>query len=71
MNNSYIISKMNEFMFQLSKTMGDWLSYRLPKFTDNWWNELVVNNLSFLQRTQVENAGVNTLDGLDLASILR
>lgn len=71
MNNSFITSKMNEYMFQLSKCMGEWLSYRLPKFTDNWWNELVVNNLSFLQRSQVETAGVKSLEGLDLASILR
>ena len=43
MNNSYIISKMNEFMFQLNGKMGAWLSKKLPMITDNWWQELVVN----------------------------
>ena len=34
MNNSYIISKMNEFMFQLNGKMGAWLSKKLPVITD-------------------------------------
>lgn len=71
MNNSYIISKMNEFMFQLNEKMGIWLSKKLPAITDNWWQELVVNNLSTLQREHVFNNGITSIDGLDLAELLR
>lgn len=71
MTDSYIISKMNEFMFRLTGQMGGWLTNKLPKLTDRWWDDLVLNNLSTLQRTQVENAGIATIEGLDLAAILR
>ncbi|MDE7431359.1 MAG: DEAD/DEAH box helicase family protein [Lachnospiraceae bacterium] len=71
MNYSYIISKMNEFMFQLNRKMGTWLSKKLPTITDNWWQELIVNNLSKLQREHVLNNGITSIDGLDLAELLR
>lgn len=71
MNNSYIISKMNEFMFQLNGKMGIWLNKKLPTITGNWWQELVVNNLSMIQREHVLNNGINSIDGLDLAELLR
>lgn len=71
MTDSYIISKMNEFMFRLTGQMGGWLTNKLPRLTDRWWDDLVLNNLSTLQRTQVENTGIATIEGLDLAAILR
>ena len=54
MNDAYIISKMNEYMFQLNGKMGIWLNKKLPQITDKWWQELVVNNLSPLQREHVK-----------------
>lgn len=71
MNNLYVISKMNEFMLQLNEKMGTWLSMKLPTITDNWWQELVINNLSTLQREHVLNNGITSIDGLDLAELLR
>ena len=71
MTDSYIISKMNEFMFRLTGQMAGWLTKKLPRLTDRWWDDLVLNNLSTMQRTQVENAGITTIEGLDLAAILR
>lgn len=71
MTDSYIISKMNEFMFRLTGRMGGWLAKKLSHLTDRWWDDLVLNNLSTLQRVQVESAGINTIEGLDLATILR
>lgn len=35
MNDSYIISKMNEYMFQLNQKMGKWLDKSLPQITNN------------------------------------
>ena len=71
MNDSYIISKMNEYMFQLNERLGKWLNKRLPQITANWWDELVLNNLSTLQKEKVLNSNVQELSGLDLASLLR
>ncbi|MCD7825826.1 MAG: SNF2-related protein [Clostridiaceae bacterium] len=71
MNDSYITSKMNEYMFRLNERLGKWLNKRLPKITDNWWNELVLNNLSALQKEKVLSSNVQELSGLDLASLLR
>ena len=71
MNDTYIISKMNEFMHQLSGKLAEWLSRILPKLTDDWWNELVINNLSMMQRTQVEQKHIENLQSLDLSALLR
>lgn len=71
MNNSYIISKMNGYMFQLSGKIGVWLEKKLPNITDNWWQELIINNLSTLQREHVINNEIKDISGLDLAELLR
>lgn len=71
MNDSYIISKMNGYMFQLSGKIGVWLEKKLPNITDNWWQELVINNLSTLQREHVKNNEIKNIGGLDLAELLR
>ncbi len=71
MDNSYISSKMNEYLFRLNVQMGNWLSKRLPKITDNWWEELVLNNLSSLQRDRVSADNIHDISGLDLAALLR
>ena len=55
MDTAYITSKMNEFMFRLSERMVKWLNKKLPRITENWWDELVFNNLSVLQREKVLN----------------
>lgn len=71
MNDSYIISKMNGYMFQLSGKIGEWLEKKLPNITDNWWQELIINNLSTLQREHVINNEIKDISGLDLAELLR
>ncbi len=71
MNEPYIISKMNEFMFRLSEKLSDWLGRRLPKITQDWWEELVINNLTTTQRNAVLTNGVKDITGLDLAMLLR
>ncbi len=71
MDETYIISKMNEFMFRLNDKIGTWFNRILPKITNDWWNELVMNNLSDLQREQVIKNNIHEINGLDLASRLR
>ena len=71
MDTALLNSKMNEYMFRLNQKMGAWLAKKLPKITDNWWQELVINNLSSLQKDNVLKEGINSIDGLDLAALLR
>lgn len=71
MNDSYIIGKMNKFMFQLASQLSGWLSCRLPKMTENWWQELVINNLSPLQQDTVLSNHIHEVSELDLEALLR
>ena len=71
MDDSYMIGKMNTFMHRLAEQMSGWLGTRLPKLTDEWWRDLVYNNLSQLQRDQVDQKNITELKGLDLAALLR
>ena len=71
MDTSYIISKMNEYMFRLNQQIGGWLEKKLPKITDDWWQDLVFNNLSPLQRENVLRNDIHEIKGLDLAALLR
>lgn len=71
MDTALLNSKMNEYMFRLNQKMGTWLSKKLPKITNNWWHELVINNLSSLQKDNVLREGINSINRLDLAALLR
>lgn len=71
MNDSYVISKMNEYMHLLSGRMADWMTQKFPQLTDDWWEELVISNLSVMQREQVSQRNITDLRGLDLSALLR
>ena len=71
MDDSYIIGKMNTYMHELSEKMSSWMGVHLPRITKDWWRELVYNNLSPLQRDNVDKKKITELKGLDLASLLR
>ena len=71
MDTAVVNSKMNEFMFRLRQQIGSWLAVKLPKITEDWWQELVLHNLSVLQRDAVLREGITEINGLDLAALLR
>lgn len=71
MTDAYIISKMDEYMFRLNAKIDGWLSKKLPQITDDWWQELVLNNLSQMQKDTVISRGITNISGLDLAALLR
>lgn len=63
-----VAKHLNDVSIQLSI----FLERVLPSvFTDGWWNKAVVNILSFQQKKVLEQRNITSLDGLDLAGLLR
>jgi len=60
-----------ECFSQLTKELCAWLGKILPRLSDNWWQTHVLEQLSFQQIQIVEQHGIKTLAGLDLAALLR
>ena len=71
MKDSYIISRMNEYMYKLSEKLGGWLKEELPRMADSWWEDMVISVLSPLQREHVLSERISDISGLDLAELLR
>ena len=71
MENSYIIGEVHTYMNQLKEKMSIWLNKILPQITDNWWEDLVIPNLSPMQLENINSKGTHELTGLDLAALLR
>lgn len=46
------------------------LSNALPKISNSWWESLVVDGLTFQQRSQAKQNNLHTLEQLDLAALL-
>ena len=62
-----VAKHQNEVAVQLSI----FLEKVLPKIFDDWWNKAVINALSFQQKQRIEQRKITTLNGLDLAGLLR
>ena len=71
MNQSQIISKMSEYLHISTVTLADWLTSKLPRINDNWWEECVLENLSHYQRERVINDNISSLKEMDLSALLR
>ncbi|MPS82139.1 MAG: hypothetical protein E2591_29140 [Achromobacter sp.] len=62
---------MNELLHDSASVIGQWLKTKLPILGADWWVGNVVNRLTFQQQRLVEEKGIQSLDGLDLAAVLR
>jgi len=52
--------------------LGRFLNAQLPSIGgDSWWSSHVVNQLTYGQQGQIRTRGIKSLDGLDLAALLR
>jgi len=59
-------------LFQIATVeLASFLENCLPDFSMDWWNEKVMDNLSFQQQRFVEERGYDSLRQLDLAALLR
>lgn len=70
MNDKYIVSKINEYLHQSKRLLITWLENVLPRVTDNWWNECVLEKLSYSQRELAVKKDFHTLSDFDLSILL-
>ena len=71
LENTNIQASMAHLLGEASKYLAIYLGKELPPLFSDWWNEAVVNILSFQQRRRVKDRGINSLTSLDLAALLR
>jgi ATP-dependent helicase HepA len=63
--------KIHNLLQRLSEQLAVFLEEQLPPLFDDWWNNAVVNTLSFQQKRRLEQRNITSLGGLDLAGLLR
>ena len=71
MNERLVVSKINGYLHMATQELCGWLNKMLPRVTDEWWRECVLNNLSYNQRDIAENSNYTELEQFDLAALLR
>lgn len=71
MDNDQIVSRMNSYLHTSASLLAEWLGKLLPKTSPDWWEESVIEKLSYNQRETAKNKGFTKLDDFDLAALLR
>lgn len=71
MRNVQIVSEMNTYLHSAAGVMVNWLEDILPRTSENWWEECVLDKLSYNQREIAINNGYAELGQFDLAALLR
>ena len=71
MDNDQIVSRMNSYLHTSANVLADWLGSLLPRASDDWWEECVLDKLSYNQREMAIERGFTELGQFDLAALLR
>ena len=71
MDNDYIVSHMHTHLHTASIVLSEWLGTLLPRASEDWREECVINNLSYNQREVARAKGYTKLEDFDLAALLR
>ena len=71
MDNDQIVSRMNTYLHTAAGILAEWLGKLLPKVSDNWWEECVLDKLSYNQRERAQSRAFTKLGDFDLAALLR
>ena len=67
-----VVSHVNGFLFTAQNALTDWLSKYLPSCSyGDWWQDCVIDKLSYVQLQAVYDKNITTLNGLDLSSLLQ
>jgi ATP-dependent helicase HepA len=62
---------MNKLLLDANKQLSQWLEKSLPTFGEKWWQERVVDRLTFQQQRLLSERKITALRDFDLASNLR
>ena len=71
MDTNQIVSRMNTYLNVAKGVLSEWLGSLLPQVSEDWWEECVVENLSYYQREKAKEKGYTKLIDFDLAALLR
>lgn len=71
MDGDLIVSRMNAYLHTSANILAEWLGKLLPRTTDDWWDECVLEKLSYNQREMAKSRGFKELGDFDLAALLR
>lgn len=71
MDNNQIISNMNTYLHISTSLLTEWLGKLLPRTTQDWWEDCVMEKLSYNQRETAKSRCFTSLKDFDLASLLR
>lgn len=71
MDSDHIVSSMHAHLHMAANVLVEWLGKLLPRASENWWNECVIDNLSYNQRETARTKGFKKLEDFDLAALLR
>jgi len=66
-----IISRINEALHESTIVLADWLSKILCKVSENWWQDCVLDKLSYNQYQTTLEKNITKIEQLDLAVLLR
>jgi len=62
---------INLLLHKLTSSLACYLEKSLPSLFENWWQQAVVQNLSFQQKRHLEQNNIVSLASLDIAALLR
>lgn len=71
MSDINVIGTINSYLHTCATILEKWLGTMLPRVSDAWWQECVMDKLSYNQRMIAENKNITKLAEFDLAALLR
>ena len=71
MDYEFIVAKMQGYIHRAAQELSAWLSDLLPRTTNDWWAECVLDKLSYDQREIANQNNFTDLANFDLAALLR
>lgn len=71
MDKQSIISKMNELLHVATIDLATWLEKKLRIVPGDWWQDCVIDKLSYNQRNMAQEKNIKKLSEFDLAALLR
>ena len=66
-----VIGHMHSFQYMIQITLSKWLNHYLPYCSRDWWNQCVIDTLSYEQRQRAYDERYTSITEFDLPALLR